>query len=66
MNLKNVRIYPIIAEEINSIVVTKININDIDLRYEYGHVNRYGAKELGKDEFDALYNKTATDQNLND
>ena len=47
VNLKNVKIYPIIVEEISSIEVTAIDINDIDLRYEYGHVNRYGAKELG-------------------
>lgn len=64
VNLKNVKIYPIIVEEINSIEVAGININDIDLRYEYGHINRYGAKELGKDEFTALYNNTATEDQL--
>lgn len=61
---KYVKLYPITAEEINSIAITGVNVLSINLAYEYGHVNRYGAKELGKDEFNALYNKTATEDQL--
>lgn len=66
VDLEYVKTYPIVEEEEEALLLTDLSKKDMNLKYEYGHINRYGAKELGKDEFDVLYNKTYNEEDLDD
>ena len=64
VDLQNVRIYPLLPEEGEVFALQEEGLDIIRLKYEYGHVNRYGAKELNETEINAIANKTFTDENL--